>query len=149
MNLNKVIFIGYNLWQIGAVIRTLGIIASVEKNQRAGTFILSSLLTPLNYNLWHRAITRGDLTHLDKQKLAHFIKTLLGIWHIYAHLLTLIPIIGTRYDTYSELVQFADNTKTPIFKSTANYLLNYQIYSIQLVFVPMLMILNENLLHHE
>ena len=140
MNLNKVIFIGYNLWQIGAVIRTLGIIASVEKNQRAGTFILFSLLTPLNYNLWHRAITKGDLTHLDKQKLAHFIKTLLGIWHIYAHLLTLIPIMGTRYDVYNELLQFADKTKTPIFKATTNYLLNYQVYSIRLVFLPMLMI---------
>ena len=140
MHLSKATYISYNLWQIGAAIHTLSVIASTEKKQRTGTFILFSLLTPLNYNLWRRAIFKEGLTYYDKIKLTHFIKALLGIWHIYAHLLTLIPIIGTRYDTYSELVQFADNTKTPIFKSTANYLLNYQIYSIQLVFVPMLMI---------
>jgi len=152
MNLNKVIFISYNLWQIGAVIHTLGIIASVEKKQQAGTFILFSLLTPFNYNLWNRAIIKNNLTYLDKQKLAHFVKTLLGVWHIYAHLLTLIPIMGTRYDTYNELLQFADKTKTPIFKSTINYLLHYQKFSKQLVFVPMLMIdiyLTLQSKHHE
>ncbi len=140
MNLNKATFISYNLWQIGVVIHTLGIIASVEKKQRTGTFMLSSLLAPFNYNIWRRAIFKRRLKYLDKQKLAHFIKTLLGIWHIYAHLLTLIPIMATRYDTYDELLQFTDKTKTSIFKSTAIYLLNYQIFSIQLVFVPMLMI---------